>query len=164
VDRRLDGRIFDALLGAAVQLGKASADGGRAFHPKAALGAQSAEASAAQVLLEQLDTAGLQPPGIAELATAANADLGVVRKVLGKLASEGAIVRVATDMYFAMSAYEAARARLREALEAAPDGATAAQLRETLGVSRKYAIPLLEYLDAQGFTKRDGDLRHLRGQ
>jgi selenocysteine-specific elongation factor len=31
-----------------------------------------------------------------------------------------------------------------------------------LGVSRKYAIPLLEYFDAQGLTKRDGDVRVLR--
>jgi selenocysteine-specific elongation factor len=163
VHRRLDARIFDALLGVAEQLGRASVDGGRAFHPKAAVGAQSAEASAAQALLRQLDEAGLQPPGVAELAATAKADVGVTRKVLGKLANEGAIVRVATDMYFATSAYELARARLRTALAAAPDGATAAQLREALGVSRKYAIPLLEYLDAQGFTKREGDLRHLRG-
>jgi selenocysteine-specific elongation factor len=29
-------------------------------------------------------------------------------------------------------------------------------------VSRKYAIPLLEYFDAQGITRRDGDMRFLR--
>jgi selenocysteine-specific elongation factor len=50
------------------------------------------------------------------------------------------------------------------ALAAHPDGASAAALRDSLGVSRKYAIPLLEYFDAQGFTKRVGDVRVLRSR
>jgi selenocysteine-specific elongation factor len=162
VDRRLEARVFDALVGTAVERGVASADAGRAFHPRAAAGAQSAEQSAAQALLEQLEAAGLQPPSVAELAAVAGADIGVARKVLGRLASEGKLVRVATDMYFAAPAYEDARSRLHTALGSEPEGATAAQLREALGVSRKYAIPLLEYLDTQGFTKRVGDLRVLR--
>jgi len=41
-------------------------------------------------------------------------------------------------------------------------GATMSQLRETLGTSRKYALPLLEHFDSIGFTIRDGDLRRLR--
>jgi selenocysteine-specific elongation factor len=162
VDRRLDARVFDALVGIAVERGVAGADAGRAFHPEAAVGAQSAEQSAAQAMLEQLEAAGLQPPLVAELAAGAGADVGVARKVLGKLAGEGKLVRVATDMYFATPAYENARSSLRTALSSEPEGATAAQLREALGVSRKYAIPLLEYLDTQGFTKRVGDLRILR--
>ncbi|WP_418255924.1 SelB C-terminal domain-containing protein, partial [Gordonibacter urolithinfaciens] len=40
-------------------------------------------------------------------------------------------------------------------------GATAAELRDAMGTTRKYAIPLLEHFDAQGVTRRDGDLRVL---
>jgi selenocysteine-specific elongation factor len=40
-------------------------------------------------------------------------------------------------------------------------GATVSELNQILGITRKYAIPLLEYLDAQGFTKRVGDVRVL---
>jgi selenocysteine-specific elongation factor len=34
--------------------------------------------------------------------------------------------------------------------------------RDITGTSRKYIVPLLEYFDAQGVTKRDGDVRTLR--
>ena len=39
---------------------------------------------------------------------------------------------------------------------------TAAQFRDLLGTSRKYAVPLLEWMDSQGVTIRDGDFRKLR--
>ena len=39
--------------------------------------------------------------------------------------------------------------------------ATASDLRQMLGTSRRVAMPLLEYLDAQGVTRREGDLRYL---
>ena len=48
------------------------------------------------------------------------------------------------------------RARL---LQAHPDGFTVAQLRDDLGASRKYALPLVNELDARGITRRRGDLR-----
>jgi selenocysteine-specific elongation factor len=38
---------------------------------------------------------------------------------------------------------------------------TLSQIRETLGTTRKYAVPLCEYLDREGFTRREGDLRVL---
>ena len=44
-------------------------------------------------------------------------------------------------------------------LVAHPDGFTVAQLRDDLGVSRKYALPLVNELDARGITRRRGDLR-----
>ena len=44
-------------------------------------------------------------------------------------------------------------------LRAHPDGFTVAQLRDDLGVSRKYALPLVNELDARGITRRRGDLR-----
>ena len=71
-------------------------------------------------------------------------------------------MRVTSELYFSAAAYEEARERLRAALAEAPAGRHCRQLRDALGVSRKYAIPLLESFDAQGFTKRVGDLRTLR--
>jgi selenocysteine-specific elongation factor len=44
-------------------------------------------------------------------------------------------------------------------LRAHPDGFTVAQLRDTLGASRKYVLPLVNELDARGITRRRGDLR-----
>ncbi len=42
-------------------------------------------------------------------------------------------------------------------------GMTVSDVRAALGTSRKYAVPLLEYLDAQGMTRRAGDVRVARG-
>jgi selenocysteine-specific elongation factor len=44
----------------------------------------------------------------------------------------------------------------------ATDGMTVSALREALDTSRKYAVPLAEYLDATGVTRRQGDLRFPR--
>ena len=44
----------------------------------------------------------------------------------------------------------------------AAEGCTVSQLREALGTSRKYAVPLAEWMDAQGITRRVGDLRFPR--
>ena len=55
---------------------------------------------------------------------------------------------------------EAARAAVGLAGE--PDGLTLARLRDRLGISRKYAQAILEALDEQGYTRRNGDVRQLR--
>jgi selenocysteine-specific elongation factor len=38
-------------------------------------------------------------------------------------------------------------------------GLTVAEIRDLLGTTRKYAVPLCEYLDRVGVTRREGDLR-----
>lgn len=53
------------------------------------------------------------------------------------------------------------RDRLLAELAALPAGITVAALRDALGVNRKLALALLDLLDAQGFTRRDGDARFL---
>lgn len=162
VDRRLDPKLFDALLGVAAERGVAVVASGRAHHPHAAAAAKDAEAATADTLRSLLAEAGLQPPSIAEMIEASGAEPGVVRRVLGALVTGGEVVRIG-ELHFSAAAYEGARERVRGLLEGAPEGATAAQIREALGVSRKYAIPLLEQFDAQGLTRREGDLRVLRG-
>jgi selenocysteine-specific elongation factor len=41
-------------------------------------------------------------------------------------------------------------------------GITVSALRESLGTSRKYAVPLMEWFDQRGVTRRDGDVRFPR--
>jgi selenocysteine-specific elongation factor len=74
---------------------------------------------------------------------------------------EGCVVKVATDLYFARDALDAAQAKLLDRLKA--DGEiTAAAYRDSLNASRKFAIALLDYFDHAGVTTRVGDLRKLR--
>ena len=162
VDSRLDAKVFDALLEQASERGVAVVERGEARHPKAASSAIAAEEEAAAKLLPMLRAQGLAPAGVADLAREAGVDAGVARKVLTQLTASGELVRVGPEMHFATETMLAARERLEAFLRGRTEGATAAELRDVLQVSRKYAIPLLEYFDAQGVTRREGDLRVLR--
>ena len=71
----------------------------------------------------------------------------------------GRLIRIAPDLVLTTAMLERGVA---VAHEHASEGMTVSALREALGTSRKYAVPLAEYLDATGVTKRVGDLRFPR--
>jgi selenocysteine-specific elongation factor len=62
-------------------------------------------------------------------------------------------------IFFAPAAVDAAARVVAGLLAGAPDGVTVAQVRDALGTSRKYLLPLLAVLDGSGVTRRRGDLR-----
>jgi selenocysteine-specific elongation factor len=162
VDRRLSSKVFDALLEIASERGVATVEKGRVRHPKAAVSALAEEAAMMERLHLLIENAGSTPPTFTELTTGSGVDHGVARKALARLVEEGRLVRVSSDFHFAPGAIEGLRAVLEAHLMASDAGATTSDLRAALGLSRKYAIPLLEYFDAQAVTKREGDLRSLR--
>jgi selenocysteine-specific elongation factor len=99
---------------------------------------------------EELRTAGLAVPRLKELS--------LDEEVVHALLRRGLLVRVSDDFAYLPEQLEGLVARLG-ALETP---FTVARFRDAFGISRKYAIPLLEWLDAQGVTHREGDLRTLR--
>ena len=62
------------------------------------------------------------------------------------------------DRRAAVSKSVAAHRRVADKLAEVP-GLTVADIRDLLGITRKHAVPLCEYLDRSGVTKRPGDLR-----
>ena len=83
---------------------------------------------------------------------------GVDRAQLRELLRRGMIVE-RDGIYFHPATIAAVANSAARLLQGHPDGFTVAQLREDLGVSRKYALPLVNELDARGITRRRGDLR-----
>ena len=81
--------------------------------------------------------------------------------LLQYLVVDGRVVRVNDDTAFARSAYDDAVSRIRHHL-AEHRTLTVAAARDVLGSSRRYVLPLLEWLDAQKITRRVGDDRILR--
>ena len=69
-------------------------------------------------------------------------------------------MRVSTDIILHDDAVETAKLRLRD-LYAAEGPFTASRAKDAMETSRKFAIPLLEYLDSTKFTRRIKDLREL---
>ena len=83
---------------------------------------------------------------------------GVDRAQLRELVRRGMIVE-REGIYFHPATIAAVAGAAARLLQEHPDGFTVAQLREDLGASRKYALPLVNELDARGITRRRGDLR-----
>jgi selenocysteine-specific elongation factor len=67
---------------------------------------------------------------------------------------------VTDDIYLHADTDAEMRRRVAERLRGGP-GATVAEIRDLLGTTRKYAVPICEYLDRVGLTRREGDLRVL---
>jgi selenocysteine-specific elongation factor len=80
---------------------------------------------------------------------------------IAALVEQGRAVRAGRDLAFTAEAFTAARAAAVE-IAGAGGSVTLAQLRDRLGISRKFAQALLEAMDANGVTRRVGDERVLR--
>jgi selenocysteine-specific elongation factor len=106
-------------------------------------------------VVEVVRSAEPTPPSIAELRAA-----GVAIAVVEAAVRSGALVRISPELVFTRELVERAGAIVRET---GADGITLSRLRERLGTSRKYAVPLAEHLDRTGVTRRSGDLRFARG-
>lgn len=101
-------------------------------------------------------SAGWTPPPVVDVLTKCGLDAARGRMLLELLLRSGTLVRVAGDLVF----HSEALAQLR-ALVAARRGERfdVTQFKQWTGLSRKYAIPLLEYLDRERVTRREGDRR-----
>jgi selenocysteine-specific elongation factor len=82
-------------------------------------------------------------------------------ELLGVLIDEGKVVRVNESVVFAVSAYKEMTDRIIEHLRS-NKSITVAEARTMFNTSRKYILPMLEYLDQQHVTRRVGDERVLR--
>lgn len=154
---------FDALLADAVEHGRAAAHGGEVSHPQAGAGARMIEEEAADTLAHALKEGFRAPQLLPDLFASCNIDPSLGHKAVGLLEKQGRAQRVTKDLCFdaaALAEFEQAlRARLAEGA-----AATATELKEAMETSRKYAIPLLEYFDDQGITRRSGDTRTLNAR
>lgn len=151
---------FDALLADAISQGVAVVSGGEASHPRAGAGAKRLEEQATELLASTLQEAAGAPPMLDELVAGSGLAPSLAYRALNTLEQQGRIVRIGQVFYLDVAALErfeqAVRARLSNDTPAA-----AAELKDAMGTSRKYAIPLLEYFDATGLTRRIDDKRVL---
>ncbi|HKW16326.1 MAG TPA: selenocysteine-specific translation elongation factor [Terriglobales bacterium] len=103
-------------------------------------------------------SAGLKVPALKDVLAGLKIDKARAQKIVTLLLREKVLVKVSDDLVF----HQNALAELRKTLVA--HKARSAKIdvggfKELAGVSRKYAIPLLEYLDRERITRREGDTR-----
>jgi selenocysteine-specific elongation factor len=112
--------------------------------------------AAADTLEKTLRLEPLNPPGRPELATDSSS-----RRALSFLLRSGAATELTDKVVILTDVYEQACADVMAFLKA-QGKATASDLRQHLGTSRRVIMPLLERMDAEGKTRRDGDHRCAR--
>ena len=157
--RHLRAEIFPAALADLAARGEleAQADTVRRAGRRIVLTAD--EQRARELLERAFETAGLTAPRFEELLPSLPVDGQRARKLVQLLLREGALVKVSEDLVF----HRTAIARLRQLLAGYKQrhGAriSVANFKELAGISRKYAIPLLEFLDREQATRRAGDER-----
>jgi selenocysteine-specific elongation factor len=82
------------------------------------------------------------------------------RKIFQLLINDGLVVKISDDFYFSRSYVDTLKSALRKFADGTSDRLIdVPKFKDIAGISRKYAIPLLEYFDREKFTRREGDKR-----
>jgi selenocysteine-specific elongation factor len=106
--------------------------------------------------------AGYQPPRVEEVFARLNIGKGHDKALLQVLLDQGRAVRLKENVVFHRANLAKAESLLVRFLRDHHE-ITPIEFKDLLGISRKYAIPMLEYFDSQKITMRVGDKRILRG-
>lgn len=107
---------------------------------------------------DALRAGGLMPPFRDEVGRLVQLQAQPLREVLRYLLDAGKIVEATSELYFLREAYDAAWKKTAALFERKPE-LTVSEIRQELGLNRKYVMPLVEKFDRDGLTKRMGDVR-----
>jgi selenocysteine-specific elongation factor len=114
------------------------------------------EEQARAAIERAFEQGGLATPALAGVLAQSGVEPARARSLLAILLREKKLVRIGEDLVFHQAAIQTLRAMLAARK---PARFTVGDFKTWTGVSRKYAIPLLEYLDRERITRRDGDAR-----
>jgi selenocysteine-specific elongation factor len=118
------------------------------------------EAESKKKIEDAFAAAGLKVPSLHEVIAGLKVDKARAQKIVTLLLRDKVLAKISDELVFHRNALEELR-RLVAVQKARSTKMDVAQFKELTGVSRKYAIPLLEYLDRERVTKRVGDARQI---
>jgi selenocysteine-specific elongation factor len=118
------------------------------------------EAESKKKIEDAFATAGLKVPALHGVIAGLRVDKIRAQKIVTLLLRDKMLVKISDELVFHRSALEQLR-RLIAGQKTKSPKMDVARFKELTGVSRKYAIPLLEYLDREHVTKRVGDAREI---
>jgi len=118
------------------------------------------EAESKKTIEHAFATAGLKVPALNEVIAGLKIDKSRAQKIVTLLLREKTLSKISEDLVFHRSALEELR-RIVAAQKTKSPKMDVATFKDLTGVSRKYAIPLLEYLDRERITRRVGDTREI---
>jgi selenocysteine-specific elongation factor len=157
---RIRPEVFRTVIQRLVDSGKVAAerDALRLSSHRPALG--GAEAEAKRKLEQSLKLAGLRAGTIEETAAAAGVTIDLARKLYALLVGERRVLKIG-DLVFHAEALDQLKTAVRARKSMNPKMDVAVFKELTGGLTRKHAIPLLEYLDRERVTRRVGNEREI---
>jgi selenocysteine-specific elongation factor len=155
---RASGEIFAAALEAVVREKKLDLAGEIVRLPGRGVVMKDEESESKKIIEAAFASAGLKVPALKDVLAGLKVDRGRAHKIVTLLLRDKVLVKISEEMVFHREALAALRLLLSsEKTKSAK--IDVARFKDLAGVSRKYAIPLLEYLDREHVTRRVGDER-----
>jgi selenocysteine-specific elongation factor len=152
--------VFNAAIDLLVREKKLEAAGDQVRLPGRGVVMKDEEAESKNTIEEAFAVAGLKVPALHDVIAGLKVDKSRAQKIVTLLLRDKVLFKVSDELVFHRSALEELR-RLVAAQKLKSPKMDVAKFKELTGVSRKYAIPLLEYLDRERVTRRVGDAREI---
>ena len=111
-------------------------------------------------MVSEIKAGRFQPPALGQISGAEKADKKRLERIATLAVALGDLVKIDSTVYL----HAEMERELRDVvgtLASRDEGVTVSEAREALNSTRKYMVPIMEYLDREGFTKRKGDARVL---
>jgi len=154
----LEEEIFAGALAAMIEAKKLAVTAEKVHLPGRGVVMKDEEAKSQQEIESAFASAGLKVPALKEVLAGLKIDRVRAQKIVTLLLRDKVLVKVSEDLVFHSQALAALKQQIA-GLKASSPKIDVSRFKDVTGVSRKYAIPLLEYLDRERVTRRDGDSR-----
>jgi selenocysteine-specific elongation factor len=151
--------VFRAALSDLVLTGRVGIAGDVVRREDRSLNLMPEEAQPKQEIERQFVQSGLSAPEVGRVLAGLPVDQSRAEKLLQLLLRERILIRISEELVFHSEAVKRLRECLAEYKRTRGANLPVGEFKQLTGVSRKYAIPLLEYLDREHVTRREGDSR-----
>jgi selenocysteine-specific elongation factor len=152
--------VFSAVADALVQQKKIELSGEQVRAAGRTMVLKDEEAESKRAIEQAFAAAGLKVPALKDVLAGLRVDKSRAQKIVTLLLRDRVLVKISDDLVFHRSALDELRQRVA-AHKPKSARIGVADFKDLTGVSRKYAIPLLEYLDRERVTRRVGDAREI---
>jgi selenocysteine-specific elongation factor len=150
--------VFDSVFDEAVRAKKIDLAGELVRLAGRSVVMKDEEAESKKVIEDAFASAGLKVPALKDVLAGLKVDKARAQKIVTLLLRDKVLVKISDDLIFHRDAMLDLRRRMAAEKAKSPK-LDVARFKDLTGVSRKYAIPLLEYLDREHVTRRVGDAR-----
>jgi selenocysteine-specific elongation factor len=152
--------VFSSTLDSLLKRKKLAVTGDLVHLPGRTVVMKDEEAESKKAIEQTFASAGLQVPALDQVIAGLKVDKARAQKLVTLLLRDRVLVKISDELVFHQTAIENLRKQVAS-YKARSSKIDVAGFKDLTGVSRKYAIPLLEYLDRELVTKRVGDTREI---